>query len=77
MLWNIGMTKISRTAMAMAATRHDDARVDHRALHLAHQRVVLLEEDGQAEQDGVQDAAGLARGHHVHVQARERLRMLG
>jgi hypothetical protein len=52
---------------------HDDRRVDHGALHLAHQGVVLLEEDGQSQENGVENAARLARGHHVDEEARERL----
>ena len=60
-----------------AGDRHDDARVDHRALHLAHQGVVLFHERREAHQDGVENTAGLAGRHHVHVQVAERLGMLG
>src|SRR5581483_4243122 len=55
--------------------RHDDAWVDHRALHLADQVVVLLHEDREAHQDRVENTARLAGRHHVHVQIAEGLRV--
>src|SRR2546429_4715415 len=48
----------------------------HRALHLSHDRVVLLEELGQPDQYGVEDAARLAGRDHVDVQIAERLGVL-
>ena len=71
-----GMTKISSTVIAIAGHRHDDAGIDHRALHLADQGVVLLHEHGEPHQDRVENTTGLARGDHVHVQIVERLGML-
>ena len=68
MLWNVGMTKMSSTVMAIAGHAHDHARVDHRALHLADEGVVLLQERREAQQDGVENTARLAGGDHVHVQ---------
>ena len=59
---------MSSTVMAIAATRHDDARVDHRALHLADEGVVLFHERREAHQDGVENTARLTGGDHVHVQ---------
>jgi hypothetical protein len=54
----------------------DDGRVDHGALDLPDERVVLLEEGRQAQQDRVEDTAGLTRRDHVHVELGEDLRVL-
>src|SRR5256884_2337871 len=48
----------------------------HRAFHLSHDRVVLLEELGQPDQYGVEDAARFAGRDHVDVQIAERLGVL-
>ncbi len=56
--------------------RHDRDRVDHRGLDLRLQPDVLLDVDGQALEDGVEDAAGLARRDHVGVERIEGLRVL-
>ncbi len=50
--------------------RHDDGRVDHGALHLADQGVVLFHEHGEPHEDRVENTARLAGRHHVHVQVR-------
>ena len=77
MVSNTGMTKISSTQMAIDGHAHDHGRVDHRALHLPDEGVVLFHERRQAHQDRVEDTAGLTGGDHVHVQLAERLRVLG
>src|SRR5207302_5138292 len=56
--------------------RQDDAGIDHRALHLPDDGVVLFEELGQPDQDGVEDAARFAGRDHVDVQVAERLGVL-
>ena len=56
---------------------HDHHRVDHRPLDLFLQRLGLLQEVGQALEDDLQRAAGLAGLDHVHVQAVEGLGLPG
>jgi hypothetical protein len=75
-VWNVGITKMSSTATAPTATVRMTLGIDHGALDLALERVGLLEEDGQAQQDRVQDTAGLTGGDHVHVERREHLLVL-
>ena len=53
----------------------DGDRVDHRRLHLALQLDVLLDVDGEALENRVEDAARLAGGDHVGVERVERLRV--
>ena len=53
----------------------DERRVDHRALHAALDLHLLLDLDGDAVEDRVEDAGGLARLDHRDVQAVEDLRM--
>jgi hypothetical protein len=54
----------------------DDARVDHRPLHLPDEGVVLFHERRQTQQDDVENTARLTGGHHVDVQLGERFRVL-
>ena len=56
--------------------RENHRGVDHRALHLAYDRVVLFQERREAEQNRVENTARFTRGDHVDVQIGERLRML-
>ena len=56
---------------------HDDAGIDHRPLHLPDEGVVLLHEAGEPHQDGIEDAARLARRHHVHIEIGEGVGVLG
>ena len=53
-----------------AAIGHDTDRVDQGGLHGALQLDVLFNVGRQALQNGVENTAGLARFHHVDVQAR-------
>jgi hypothetical protein len=46
----------------------DQARIDHRGLDLAPQRVVLLELVGDPQQRRLEDAAALARRDHRDVE---------
>src|SRR3989442_793550 len=55
---------------------HDHRGVDHGALHLADDGVILLQELRQAHENRVENAARLARGDHVDVQVAEGLGVL-
>ncbi len=70
------MTKISSTRDGDGGDRHDDAGVDHGALHLADEGVVLLHEHRETHQDGVENTTRLTRRDHVDVELIERPRML-
>ena len=66
---------MSRIAEHAEEDDDDDARVDHRAAHLALQLHRLLDVDREAVQDGVEDAADLAGLDEVHVEVVEDLRV--
>ena len=55
--------------------REDHGRVDHRALHFAHDRVVLFQERREAQQNRVENTARLSGRHHVHKEIAERFRV--
>ena len=53
----------------------DEDRIDHRALDAAPDRLLLLDLDGDAVEDDVEDSGRLARLDHRDVEAREDLRV--
>ena len=71
-----GMT-IGRAARSITpiAMHEDRDRIDQRAAHLALQLHALLDVDGEAVQDRVEDAAHLAGVDQVHEQLVEDLRV--
>jgi hypothetical protein len=69
-VWKVGITKIEQDEDGPHRHRQDHAGVDHGTLDLPGQGVVLLQEGSQAQQDRVQDTAGLTGRHHVHVEVR-------
>ena len=66
---------MSMNVSTSGAKRHDDERVDHRALHAALERVLLLDLDRDAVEHGVEGAGRLARLDHRHEEPVEDLRM--
>ncbi len=49
----------------------DDRGIDHRALHLPDDRVVLLQEHREPQENGVENTAGFAGCDHVHIEVGE------